>query len=233
MSLKKQFSKSKPVCKVTFNLPKEAVNGGKKVVVLGDFNNWDPVNGLKMKSGKTGYTATIELPTGKEYEFRYLIDQMNWTNDWEADAYRPSDYFGVDNSVVLLTSNIVEEKMAKVAAKKPVAKKATVTKKKVVVKSTAKNMAPKKIVSKNAKGDDLTKIEGVGPKISGLLVKGGFSTFDSLSKATKTEIKAILDDAGKRYQMHDPTSWPKQAKLAAVGKWAQLKTLQDKLKGGK
>jgi len=46
-------------------------------------------------------------------------------------------------------------------------------------------------------------------------------------------LKGILADAGKRYQMHDPTTWPDQASLAAEGKWEELKTLQDELDGGK
>ena len=110
MSLKKQFSKSKSVCKVTFSLPKEAVNGGKKVLLVGDFNKWDISKGIKMKAGKSGFTTTIELATGKEYEFRYLIDKMNWTNDWKADAYRPSPYFGIDNSVVIIGAKEKEGK---------------------------------------------------------------------------------------------------------------------------
>ena len=139
MSLKKQFSKSKPVCKVTFNLPKEAVNGGKSVVVLGDFNNWEPKKGLKMKSGKSGFTASTELATGKEYEFRYLIDKINWTNDWDADAYRPSPYYGIDNSVVFIANAPVAKKVTK---KKAAPKKET--KKKVSLKAATKKSAPKR-----------------------------------------------------------------------------------------
>ncbi len=84
-----------------------------------------------------------------------------------------------------------------------------------------------------AKKDDLTKIEGIGPKISQLLQNSGISTFKKLSTTKPEAIKKILVAAGSRYQMHDPGSWPKQSKLAADGKWDQLKTLQDKLDGGK
>jgi len=253
MSLKKQYSKSKPVCKVTFNLPKEATNGGKKVLILGDFNNWNVSKGLKMKAGKNGFTASIELETGKDYEFRYLIDKINWTNDWDADAYRPSPYYGIDNSVLFLRTEKKEKKAAKpkkASAKKETTKK-TSSKKKVSLKAAekkastkkapVKKAAPKKVVkkapakkvTKRVVADDLKKIEGVGPKIAELLKKGGFPTFAAVGKAKKTELKAILDAAGKRYQMHDPTTWAKQAKLAAAGKWDQLKKLQDVLKGGK
>ena len=81
--------------------------------------------------------------------------------------------------------------------------------------------------------DDLTKIEGVGPKIAGLLNAGGINTFKDLSNANFGMLKRILDAAGPRYQMHDPGSWPQQAGLAAAGKWDELEKLQDRLDGGK
>ena len=103
--------------------------------------------------------------------------------------------------------------------------------KKMSSKSSSKSSS--KEASKNGKGDDLTKIEGIGPKISQLLIKDGISTFSALSKSKFARIKKILVAAGPRYQMHDPTSWPQQAGLAADGKWKELKKLQDKLDGGK
>ncbi|RMF04327.1 MAG: 50S ribosomal protein L17, partial [Bacteroidetes bacterium] len=83
------------------------------------------------------------------------------------------------------------------------------------------------------KPDDLTKIEGVGPKIAEHLNKGGITTFADLSNASKTQLQSILDAAGPRYRMHDPSTWAQQAKLAAAGKWEELKKLQDELKGGR
>ncbi len=100
MSVKKQFLKSKPVCKVTFCLPKKAVKNAKNVKIVGDFNNWNTKKGVKMTSLKSGeFKATVELETGKDYQFRYLIDNRNWENDWQADKYAPTPY-GVENSVV-------------------------------------------------------------------------------------------------------------------------------------
>jgi 1,4-alpha-glucan branching enzyme len=98
--IQKQFMKSKPVCKATFTLPAEVVGEAKNVAIVGDFNNWDVKNGVKMKKQKDGaFKASVELETGKEYQFRYLIDGATWTNDWAADKYVPSP-FGVENSVV-------------------------------------------------------------------------------------------------------------------------------------
>ncbi len=83
------------------------------------------------------------------------------------------------------------------------------------------------------KKDDLTKIEGIGPKINELLNNAGIYTFVKLSSTKYEKLKDILEDAGERFRMHDPSTWPKQADIAAQGKWEELKKLQDELKGGK
>ncbi len=99
-----------------------------------------------------------------------------------------------------------------------------------VKQSAVSASSPKTSTSKK---DDLTKIEGIGPKICAILHDNGVLTFDMLSKTSPDKIKAFLHAAGPRYKMHDPGSWPKQADLAAHGKWDELKDLQDKLDGGK
>ena len=96
----------------------------------------------------------------------------------------------------------------------------------------AKEEAPKQ-VTKAVSGDDLKKIEGVGPKIAELLINGGIDTFAKLSVASVESIQEILDAAGSRYAAHNPSTWPEQAALAAAGQWDELKELQDKLNGGR
>jgi len=81
--------------------------------------------------------------------------------------------------------------------------------------------------------DDLKKVEGIGPKIEGLLNQAGIHSFARLSSSSAALIKQILAEAGDRYTMHDPTTWPEQANLAESGKWEQLKKWQDELDGGK
>lgn len=80
--------------------------------------------------------------------------------------------------------------------------------------------------------DDLTKIEGIGPKICSLLNDAGIMTFEELAATKPEKIKTILDAAGPKFQMANPGSWPKQASLAAKGDWAALSKLQDELDGG-
>jgi len=109
--------------------------------------------------------------------------------------------------------------------------KSTKSKTKAKAKSKAKTTKTK--AKAKSKKDDLKKIEGIGPKIEQLLNNAKIFTFTGLSKTKSSAIKTILDNAGPRYKMHDPGSWPKQADLAATGKWDALKKLQDKLNGGK
>ncbi|MCI4647542.1 helix-hairpin-helix domain-containing protein [Phaeodactylibacter sp.] len=80
--------------------------------------------------------------------------------------------------------------------------------------------------------DDLTKIEGIGPKIEGLLNAGGIYTWKELANATVEQLQEILDKAGKRFGLARPDSWPRQAALAAAGEWEALQKLQDELQGG-
>ena len=102
MSSKKQYLKSKPVCKVTFRISEKEGNSAGTAHIVGEFNNWDSVS-TPMKKLKTGaFTTTINLQKGREYQFRYLLDNKIWENDAEADKYVPTPFGDCDNSVVTL-----------------------------------------------------------------------------------------------------------------------------------
>ncbi len=79
--------------------------------------------------------------------------------------------------------------------------------------------------------DDLTLIEGVGPKISQLLMNAGIQTYQQLAESDTVYLEKLLSDAGMR--LAKPETWAQQAKLAADQKWDALKELQDNLKGGR
>lgn len=103
MSLKKQFLKSKPVCKVTFLISEEEAKGANKVELLGDFNDWKSEDAIELKKFKNGtFKVTIDLETEKEYQFKYLLDSKQWENDWEADKYVYSGVGSEENSVVIV-----------------------------------------------------------------------------------------------------------------------------------
>ncbi|SEM03431.1 large subunit ribosomal protein L17 [Olivibacter domesticus] len=86
---------------------------------------------------------------------------------------------------------------------------------------------------KAAKGDDLTIIEGVGPKIAEVFVAAGVVSFSDVAAKTAEELKAILSEAGDQFNTAVTDTWPEQAKLAADGKLDELKKWQDELDGGK
>ena len=120
-------------------------------------------------------------------------------------------------------------KDAPVAAEAPKAKaKAPAAKAEAPAAPVAKAPAP----ATDAK-DDLRKVEGIGPKIAELLNNAGINTFAQLGATEVDRIKEILAEAGSRYAAHNPGTWPRQAQMAADGKWDELKVWQDELDGGK
>jgi len=99
MAIKKQYLKSKPVCKVTFSVPAEAA---KSVAVVGSFNQWDTTKATKLKKLKNGtFKGTVDLARDNSYEFRYLIDG-SYINDDEADSYAYNEFAGEENCVINL-----------------------------------------------------------------------------------------------------------------------------------
>jgi small subunit ribosomal protein S6 len=97
----------------------------------------------------------------------------------------------------------------------------------VIVESTAAAGA-----NDTANKQDLTKIEGIGPKLSELLAASSILTYDDLAKSSVENLKAILEGGGAAFSMHNPTTWPEQAKLASESKWNELQKLQDTISGG-
>ena len=138
-------------------------------------------------------------------------------------------------------SEIVIESIVASGAKKAAPKKETkkaepkakaVAPKKEATPAVTEKVAAKKAPAKKAstKGDDLKKIEGIGPKIAQTLTDAGVATFAELAKTAPAKISEII--AGVRGN-HIPDTWPKQAEMAAEGKWDELKKWQDELDGGK
>lgn len=184
MSISKKFQPQKGTYQVTFTLPKEAAPSAKTVHLLGEFNNWTPEdkNLMKLKAGF--YAASMELPAGGSFQFRYLIDLSIWENDHQADTYAPSPInASVENSVVVLESAApIEVKQAK-AAPKPKAtspKPVALAKSKVEKASAIENLTKEAVQSpatetvkptaKKAKVEKATpsdKKEALTPKTSG------------------------------------------------------------------
>jgi predicted flap endonuclease-1-like 5' DNA nuclease len=81
--------------------------------------------------------------------------------------------------------------------------------------------------------DDLTRLEGIGPKIRDLLAENGIATFAQLAASSMEQLRSILNGAGARFRIADPRTWPDQALLARNGDWEALKAFQGTLKGGR
>ena len=81
--------------------------------------------------------------------------------------------------------------------------------------------------------DDLKKIEGIGPKIASILNDHDIWTYEQLAATGVSRLQAILDEAGPRYRIANPESWPEQARFAAAGDQDGLKKLQDALVAGR
>jgi len=138
-------------------------------------------------------------------------------------------------SIVATGAKVSEDKKetkkapAKKAVKKEAVKPAAIKEETPAkVENSVKKAAPKKATKKaDKKGDDLKKIEGIGPKIAEHFNNAGIFTFEELANTEVSVLQDILTAAGPRYRMHNPGSWPKQARMAADGKWDELKAWQD------
>jgi|GEM_PF-1680631 len=88
-------------------------------------------------------------------------------------------------------------------------------------------------VSIPIKPDNLKRIEGIGPKLEEMLNENQIFTFSQLSNTSIAKLQSILDDGGEAYRIHDPATWPEQAKLLAEGRIEEFEELTLVLKGGR
>jgi small subunit ribosomal protein S2 len=129
---------------------------------------------------------------------------------------------------------VMEKETTEAPAKKVAAATEESEKEAPAVEETAveEKETPAEEKKEEGKADDLTKIEGIGPKGAEALVNAGLDSYEKLAGAKPEAIKEILTEASSRMAHLDPTSWPKQAKMAADGEWDKLKDWQDKAKAG-
>ncbi len=204
--------------KILFTLPASNIIGADECVLLGEFNNWDMEKAVYLQKQADGsMTAEVDLPAGREYQYRYLLSNGRWVNDNNEKVISEMLGFPVENCLVSVPE-MVEESSTEQPALSPQR-----------VEKTIKIKKAKPVIVK----EDLTKIEGIGKKIEALLHKNKIYTYRSLSKTTIKTLKQILESGGIKLSTHNPGNWPKQAKLAAAAKWEEFELLQQQLKGGK
>jgi predicted flap endonuclease-1-like 5' DNA nuclease len=93
-------------------------------------------------------------------------------------------------------------------------------------------VAASAVLGKKIRIDDLTVVEGIGPKISELCNAIGVTTWAQLAATEIDTLQSMLNDAGSRFQMHKPGSWPGQAALLAAGQWSDFQQLTADLANG-
>jgi len=140
---------------------------------------------------------------------------------------------GAGNTATSFTSNVTPSSTSAIK-KDVVASVAPITAKVTDASVIAFDAtAAKTALGKKIKQDDLTVVEGIGPKIKELFHNHNITTWTALASCTVQKCQEILKSGGKRFEMHKPGTWPKQADLAAKGSWQELKDWQDQLDGGK
>jgi 1,4-alpha-glucan branching enzyme len=100
--VKKRYTRDGASCTVTFIIQPEQAVGIETAFVAGDFNNWNRSATPMKKSADGTFEANVKLDTGKEYHFRYFLDDARWDNDWHADKYVQSPFRDAENSVVIV-----------------------------------------------------------------------------------------------------------------------------------
>jgi len=188
--------------KVDFYLKASRVQNAKGGFLVGDFNNWDVSKGIPLILNEDGsLSVTLNLAPAKKYEYRYLLSDGRWENDDNPKVLKNAYGQMVENCIV--DSKLFSRKYLK---------SAFVTEK-----------------SSNGKPEDLTKIIGVTPKIQSLLKSESIVTYQELGKCTIKKLLIILDIANNKKKINYYTTWAKQSKLAAAGKWDELAELQKKI----
>jgi predicted flap endonuclease-1-like 5' DNA nuclease len=181
-----------------------------------------------------GYIVSLEdkvnrVQSERNINERLLIDCQTEKKKIESEKSRIEKML-IECQGKLALSEVESVKLKLKAPVKPVVVKEKVA---TPIKKGTKGKKPKKTVTTKSE-DDLKIIEGIGPKIAGILKKAGIDTFMKLSKLNTEKISDLLVKAGGNgYHRYDATTWSKQAQLASEGKFEELKALMDEMKGGK
>ncbi|GCD76566.1 hypothetical protein JCM31826_00480 [Thermaurantimonas aggregans] len=102
MAIKKQYFKTKEVCKVSFSIDASEAKGAETASLVGDFNGWNPSAHPMKKLKAGGFSLQIELPKDATYQFRYVLNGSEYINDNEADEYVPAGIGEAQNCVLKL-----------------------------------------------------------------------------------------------------------------------------------
>lgn len=143
--------------KITFTLPAEALGNATGAVLLGDFNDWNFDKGISLSAQPDGtLAASVELEAGKSYQYRFLLSDGTWVNDWAAQQYVHDAAFGVENSLIIVPTETIVEKVATIAKKVKAA---------VTSKEEKEQAKPKKEAKTAASATKKEKVATVAKKV--------------------------------------------------------------------
>ena len=225
-------------------------NSGVDATTLGDLGVFSELKGAfeANKAESTGPAPVMTPPalvTDKKQEAKVeetkaeTVEKTEVVTDNAEAKEDKAEVVAEKAEVVTEPTEVKEEKAEVVEAKAIVAtEKVEIAEESAAAEETVVTEAVPAVVAAGSStgttaSDDLKKIEGIGPKIAEHLNNGGIHSFAQLAEAPVTRLQEILDNAGPRYRMHNPETWPEQSALAAAGKWDELKVLQDELDGGR
>jgi predicted flap endonuclease-1-like 5' DNA nuclease len=188
--------------KVDFYLKASRVQNASGGFLVGDFNKWDVNKGIPLILNEDGsLSGTLNLAPAKKYEYRYLLNDGRWENDDNPKVLKNAYGQMVENCIVDTKDFSKKQSKSELLYEK----------------------------SLHNKPDDLTKILGVTSKIQTLLKSESINTYVELGKCTMKKLLIILDIANNKKKINYYTTWAKQSKLAAAGKWDELSELQKKI----
>lgn len=169
-------------------LPAQALEGATGAVVLGDFNDWTPSEEFELKKQKDGsFRTVVSLEEGKTFQYRFLLDNGTWENDYNAQNYVPASGLYVDNSVITVPVSSGDEL-------KPKAK--TINKKEVGKPKATETKAPKKAAAKKSDGTKAKKAPA-NKKVIDKAVKPTSSAGKNKTKKPATSGNASIKEASE------------------------------------
>lgn len=99
--ISRNYSKDKSKCQITFYVPKDLASEAQSIAIAGSFNDWDHFSHLMNKLENGDFSLVVELDSGNEYEFRYILDESQWINTPDADKFVWSDFGNCENMVII------------------------------------------------------------------------------------------------------------------------------------
>lgn len=147
------------------------------------------------------------------------------------DNYNELNSLDIENAKLRADLKTCKERLSSFSAPQPKSK--SLVKPEKIISESFNPVSAKTALGKKVSLDDLKIVEGIGPKIEGLFHNFDIKTWKALSETSADTCQKVLDSGGKRYRIHDPASWPMQAKMAHEGHWEQLAQWQEKHRAGK